>query len=533
MNDMAQYRQGQRGQILIITAASMFVLLAVAALVVDLGFSWILHRQEQNAADPAALAAARFIRDQDPVTGNQGFNSASAFQAACHYAIENKIFDASNPGCVTALDPNGAVLTVNHPPDATSMSFVGHTGHVQVKISVNRDTFFARILGVNRVTVSAQAVAARVLGAANTHSLVALNPDDCSTGEVQGNALVHIYPKPGYSGAGGFVQVNSDCGSPTSDDDCGTSGGGGAMDINGTADLYATKVNVHGSCKGSADEPHGVLDEAATAVADPLMGLSFPRIAPGTPGARCGGSTAPQTMTSGNASKGCGGHTSVDWADAACPPPASGQCVTLDPGVYYGGWTIDNNLSVTLRPGIYVIAGGGIRFIGSSQLTSLDGSGVAAPVLIYNTDNPTAPCPGLQHHCQDDLNLKANNLQIAGLRPDMPCPPITTTGGCPYGGMVIWDDPAGDLGRTASGLIHVEGNAALFISGTIYAPRSEVEFFGTSSQNTLTQECPVTATHIAAVQVISWEWSFGGGGDICMPYDPADLYKINRRGLVE
>ena len=55
---------------------------------------------------------------------------------------------------------------------------------------------------------------------------------------------------------------------------------------------------------------------------------------------------------------------------------------------------------------------------------------------------------------------------------------------------------------------------------------------GTSSQNTLTAECPITATHIAAVQVIWWEWSFGGSGDICMPYDPADLYKISRRGLV-
>jgi hypothetical protein len=156
-------------------------------------------------------------------------------------------------------------------------------------------------------------------------------------------------------------------------------------------------------------------------------------------------------------------------------------------------------------------------------------------VLIYNTDNPAQTCPpisGQSHHCQGDLNLKANNLQIAGLRPDAPCPPITTTGGCPYGGMVIWDDPEGYQGSTASGLVHVEGNAELFISGTIYAPKSEVEITGTSSQNTTTQACPVTATHIAAVQIISWEWTFSGTGDICMPYDPADLYKISRRGLV-
>ncbi|HEX4813538.1 MAG TPA: pilus assembly protein TadG-related protein [Nonomuraea sp.] len=530
----ATTRTAPRGQILIITAASMLVLLGVAALVVDLGFSWMLQRQEQNAADPAALAAARFIGDQDPLTGSQAFNRPSAEAAACRYALENGIYEPSNTSCDPAQDPYGATLEVVYPPDERAPAFVGHTGHVQVVITKQRDSFFGRIFNAGRASVSAQAVAARVLGAANTHSLIALNPDDCSTAEVQGTALVHIYPEPGYTGAGGFVQVNSDCGTPTSDDDCGTSGGGGAMDINGTADLYATKVNVHGSCKGSADEPHGLLDEAATQVADPLGGLSFPAIDPATPGARCGGSTADQTMPTGNASKGCGGGGGApDWGDAACPPPAAGQCVTLNPGIYYGGWTIDNNLSVTLNPGIYIIAGGGVRFVGSSQLTSLDGSGIPAPVLIYNTDNKgQCATTNRSYHCQGDLNLKADSLQIRGLRPDAPCPPVTTTGGCPYGGLVIWDDPQGAQGATTTGLVHVEGNSELFISGTIYAPRSEVEIFGTSSQNTTTPECPVTATHIAAVQIISWEWTFGGTGDICMPYDPADLYKISRRGLV-
>lgn len=533
MNYTPSCRNRERGQVLIITAASMLVLLGIAAIVVDLGFSWMLHRQEQNAADPAALAAARFIGEQDPVTGNQTFDAISARQAACRYAIENKIFEASNTACNTALDPNGANLTVNYPPDASAPDFVGHTGHVQVIISKNLDTFFARILDVSTSTVSAQAVAARVLGAANTHSLIALNPDDCSTGEVQGSALVHIYPEPGYSGAGGFAQVNSDCGAPTSDDDCGTAGGSGALDINGTADLYATKVNVHGSCKGSADEPKGILDEAATQVADPLAGLKFPVVTPAS-GARCGGPLAEQTMPTGNASKGCGGTGGApDWGDAACPPPAAGQCVTLEPGIYYGGWTVDNNLAVTLKPGIYVIAGGGIRFVGTSKLTSLEGTGLPAPVLIYNTDNrPECGVTGRAYHCQGDLNLKADNLQLAGLLPGQPCPPITTVGGCPYGGMVIWDDPEGTQGSTLTGLVHVEGNAELFISGTIYAPRSHVKIVGNSSQNTLTQACDLTATHIAAVQIISWEWMIGGTGDVCMPYDPADLYKIARRGLV-
>ena len=52
-------RATTRGQVVVITAFAMIALLAIAAIVVDLGFSWMLHRQEQNAADPGALAAAK------------------------------------------------------------------------------------------------------------------------------------------------------------------------------------------------------------------------------------------------------------------------------------------------------------------------------------------------------------------------------------------------------------------------------------------------------------------------------------------
>jgi uncharacterized membrane protein len=56
------------GQILVLVAVAMVVLIGIAALVVDVGFSWMLRRQEQNAADPGAIAAARWLRD--PVTGD-------------------------------------------------------------------------------------------------------------------------------------------------------------------------------------------------------------------------------------------------------------------------------------------------------------------------------------------------------------------------------------------------------------------------------------------------------------------------------
>jgi hypothetical protein len=68
----------------------------------------------------------------------------------------------------------------------------------------------------------------------------------------------------------------------------------------------------------------------------------------------------------------------------------------------------------------------------------------------------------------------------------------------------------------------------LHISGTIYAPTAEVRLLGNANTN-----CdPLTATQVAAVQIISWTWEIGGTGDLCMPYDPTQLYHLTLQGLV-
>jgi hypothetical protein len=149
-------------------------------------------------------------------------------------------------------------------------------------------------------------------------------------------------------------------------------------------------------------------------------------------------------------------------------------------------------------------------------------------VLLFNTDNPAATCPGSSSGCQGDLTLGTANstLKIAGLLGDVPCPPVTTVGGCPFGGMVIWYDADGS--EQYGGLVHVEGGGGLYISGTIYAPKAHVKIEGHSGTNCGTG----TETQFASVQIISWTWDIGGTGDLCMPYDPTKLYHLSLQGLV-
>ena len=531
MRNSAIIRTGasSRGQILVITAAALVILLGIAALIVDLGFGVLLRRQEQNAVDPGAVAAARFI---DDFTG-QTINMPMAEAAACHYARQNGFFpsaaddEISSTGCVPANDPYGALLEVVYPPDARADQFQGHLGLVQVVLTRQRDTFFGRILGFGTLSVMTDAVAARQRGATNTHSLIALATTGCATGFIHGTANVEIYRVPGYLGLGGYVQVNSDCDSGSGDDLCGP--GGGALKVDGTADLTAPKINVHGSCQNK--QPNGVLDEAAVQIGDPLWGLMPPAIDTSVDGATCGAG-GQATQATGSRSNGCGNNP-MSWfasADINCPGmPAGYTCVELQPGVYYGGWNLKGDqIHLKLERGIYIIAGGGIDLTTDSVSSVSAAGSLPAPVLIFNTDNPAATCPGSTSGCQDDLTLGTaqSTLKVAGLLGNQPCPPVTTTGGCPFGGMVIWYDA--HASQQYDSLVHIEGGAGLYISGTIYAPKALVEIEGNSGTNCGTG----TETQIASVQVISWDWKIGGSGDLCMPYDPTKLYHLSLQGLV-
>jgi len=188
---IATTRPHPRGQILLIVATGMIVLLGVAALVVDLGFSWMLRRQEQNAADPAALAAARFITDPNPLSGLQDYDSIRGWEAACYYARMNGFFDAGNTTCNAAFDAYGTEMTINWPPKGTVDDYWhGNLGHVQVIISARHESYFGRIFGQSKATVTTGAVAARLRGNHNSHSLISLKPDGCDNAEIRGNATI-------------------------------------------------------------------------------------------------------------------------------------------------------------------------------------------------------------------------------------------------------------------------------------------------------------------------------------------------------
>ncbi|HYI34200.1 MAG TPA: pilus assembly protein TadG-related protein [Glaciibacter sp.] len=519
----------ERGQVLLMTAAGLVVLMGVAALVVDLGFSWMLHRQQQNAADPAAIAAARHLKTP---LGGATWNQAAGEADACFYARENGFFPSATTngitgtGCVPANDPEGAWLEVHRPP--ISGPYSGQTGKVQVIIGATHDSFFGGIFGQSEANVTTAAVASNEAGNSNSSSLVALESvcQGGSAGDVDGGGEVTIFPTD-PSIDGGYVHVNSPCGS-SDDDHCqnGHGVGSGALSISGT--LTTPHAYVNGACTVNGSNPlEGLqcedvspcLDEGAIPLGDPLAGLPEPRLA-NFPNGVCPNGTASTPASTDGCEIKRGPDCPADPAE-----PAVDLC-TLRPGVYYGGWRIQTRVHLKLEPGMYILAGGGIRLQGgdASLEAVTNPSGLDARITIFSTDGPG--CPSIGAQCQGDIRFGADQAFRAKALNAATCGMVSPQA-CPWKGILLWQD---GTASNPTAEVHLGGQSSSVLSGTIYAPKARVEITG-GNDTTGCSGDPDTQACLA-IQIISYEWSITGGGEVHMPYDPSELYQLDLRGLV-
>ena len=122
----------QGGQVLALTAVAIASLIGIAAFVVDVGSWWQVSRQAQAAADAGATAAANDLPS----------NATQATADATTYVNKNI---------------SGATITTVTPYSSDS-------SQVKVTVTVSAPTFFAKIFGMNSVTVTESAVAKRVTG---------------------------------------------------------------------------------------------------------------------------------------------------------------------------------------------------------------------------------------------------------------------------------------------------------------------------------------------------------------------------------
>lgn len=117
--------KNEKGQALVLVVLVLFVMIAMAGLIIDGSFDMSQKRQAQAAADAAAEAGAGMLCSSQ---------SSQAISTATSYATKNKATSAS-----ASISSNGETLTVN--------------------VTMSSTSFFSQIFGQTNLTTSATASA--------------------------------------------------------------------------------------------------------------------------------------------------------------------------------------------------------------------------------------------------------------------------------------------------------------------------------------------------------------------------------------
>jgi len=161
-----QFRN-DRGAAAILVAMSLFLLMGMAAIAVDTGIAFSDRRQQQSAADTAALAAVQFAKTSLPTSMCGAYSGANL--AVCRGAEEAMtLVDANLPDLrydsaawAECLDPTRPKEYTRYIKDITRcISFTDDFHKARVALPGTAvETTFGRILGRNTIRVSAFAEA--------------------------------------------------------------------------------------------------------------------------------------------------------------------------------------------------------------------------------------------------------------------------------------------------------------------------------------------------------------------------------------
>jgi Flp pilus assembly protein TadG len=446
-------RSNERGQVLVLFAGALLALLLICALAFDVGSMLVQRRDEQNAADAAALAGARYVLT-DPV---------AAETAARDIAQMNGYEDS---------DPDEYV-TVHIP--AIHGRYVGLPGFIEVEVGSTRPSIFAGVIGKGTWATGAMAVATNGQNLTFPFSMLALNPTACKAIAVSGGGVIE---------ADANIQSNSNGTGCTSGPPIGFSRTGGAtIDVNAPDATCRVVGQFQDNGSGPPIQPPDscTITQGSFALPDPLRNLPAPaKPALAAPMVYAGTGTPPAIPAN------CPGGSPApnEASPQMCKIPPTGGSANIPwilyPGLYPGGLDIDKGRTVYLMPGIYWIGGGGLSVKGGASIVTIGTATDATPdvttnpcaqaattatlcggVMIYNSKLPTAPGGAFT------LDGSGAIMKLASL--DLP----TTDPNAIYNTMVIFQD------RTVTQPVTLNGSASYtIVEGIIYVPKGQIKLNG-------------------------------------------------------
>lgn len=164
-------RRREAGQIIPLIAISMTAIMGFGGMAVDHGYWQYQLRQQQNAADGAAIGGAQALA-----------LAGCPNQTAAYAAADS---DASSNGFTNGV--NGVTVTPNNPPQGGP--YASNNCAVSVTIAASHPAFFARVLGFKQMNESTTATAQIVSN--NNSGFVGLSQSSTSTytGSISGSGV--------------------------------------------------------------------------------------------------------------------------------------------------------------------------------------------------------------------------------------------------------------------------------------------------------------------------------------------------------
>jgi hypothetical protein len=480
---MTSSRDRRAGQILPLFVLSLVAILAMAALLFDGANALAARRQLQNAGDAAALAGSNVIQ----ATGSIRACSATAgpppgAPRSDIVAAVLASIDANIPG----FDHAKVSITC---PDGWS--------NQAVRVTLAREAvgWFAGAIGAGPLDVTTASTAVNGRVATTKFSVVLLDPSN--SGWPNGRRgcpafLISGGPQITFEGS---VQINSAC----------TAANGGALSTNGNSATVtmnnSATINMVG---GYAPGPLTITPTPTTgakSLKDPLADLDPP---PYT------------TMTVRSNSR----------------LVLNNATQVLEPGVYRGGIQLRNSSVALLRPGIYVMDGGGLDLGAQASMCSISATSTvtnctgtlasfcpdtSCGVLLYNrgTQNGSNAMGQVTIGAGATLKLRSYDERAMG------------SAFAEYRNLLLWQDASPvPLSNWAQPTVALGGGGSVDLGGTVYAPSALVYMTGGSGGG------GGSATNVT-LQFIAWDLQIQGNSTFNFFYNSDEFARPTDYGLVE
>lgn len=463
-----------RGQVLVIVAVAFTVMIAFLAILFDGANGMFLRREMQNAGDAAALAGANVIHSGSP---RGCATTAGAPRATVANAIRQSLTQN-----LSWFDANTATITC-------SAGFENQA--VAVDLTTTAPRFFGGLVGGD-ITVATHSAAVNRLKTVSRYSVVQLDPGNPSwPNGRRGCPSVLLSGGPSVT-LQATMFINSAC----------TAADGGALATNGgAAQLTMTDgavIKLVGGYSPTALTISPAPETGVDPTDDPLADLP------------------PVVVTN---------------VERNSKLTLSNETQVLYPGIYKGGIELRNSSIALLRPGIYVIQGGGLNIGAQAKLFAVSPS-VSTPSASWANDCPVDQCGVLIFNtsgqgasaAMDAISVAAGaTVKLRAYDPD-----ALATGGVPdFENILIWQDanPV-PTASYAQPVVELNGGGNVDIRGTVYAPSAKVQMGGNSGGS------GGEAVNLT-LQFISWDLEFRGNSSFTFYFSDDEFARPLDYGLVE